>query len=175
MKYLVLGLLCIAMLGACNDDCVENRMEFTWSNNQAITPITNTIMIGDSTLDVLEYQIIEGQNILFEFKELFNACDDDILDGVGSREFAMVIPADSTSSFSYTDLDIIETLAFVDIFEAPGSLPHQSVEEGRISGRKLDDNNWSVSIDIISKLQAFGEAEGQELVVIQIDTTFSLK
>jgi hypothetical protein len=92
------------------NDCIENGMVFTWTTNRSIEiePEVENVMIGDSTISLIEYQIKEGQDILFEFNEFSNICDDDILDGSGSKKFSMIIPSDSMSSFSYTDQEILK-------------------------------------------------------------------
>ena len=176
--FLLLGVIFIFIISSCSDnDCIENRTEFSWSSNRSIEidPEVAVIMIGDSTISVIEYQILQGQDVLFEYNEFFNTCDDDVLDGVGSRKFSMLIPSDSINSFSYTDQEILETSAFFDIFGAPSSLPHQSIEEGEINGRKIDDTSWSVSIDVVTKIQEYGVVHGDQPEVISIDTIFSLK
>jgi len=177
-NFLLLGIITMLLLSACSEnDCIENGMEFTWTTNRSIEiePEVENVMIGDSTISIIEYQIKEGPNVLFEFNKFSNICDDDILDGSASKKFSMIIPSDSMSSFSYTDQEILETAAFYDIFAAPSGFVHQSVEEGEIIGRKIDENSWRISIDVVTKIQEFGAVQGDLPEVISIDTIFSLR
>ena len=87
----------------------------------------------------------------------------------------MVIPSDSTSTFSYSDEEILETSAFFNIFAAPSGLPHQFIDQGEITGTKLSDNSWRVSIDVVTKIQAYGEIHGDQPEVISIEDVFFLK
>ncbi|MEM9822961.1 MAG: hypothetical protein AAF985_17910, partial [Bacteroidota bacterium] len=164
-------------LNCCKNDCETRRTEFVWSSNKsiAIDPEVETVMMGDSLISIIEYRTTEGQDILFEYNEFFSLCDDEILDGTSSRKFLMVIPADSTSSFSYKDQEILATSAFLDIFAAPDSRPHQWVQEGEIIGKKLDDDRWRVSIEVITTIQAYGMVQGDQPRVISIDTVFTLE
>ena len=163
-KLLFLLSIISILFVACgdDDDCVESGMNFTWSTNRTIEidPEVANVPIGDSLISLIEYQVIEGQDFLFEFSQFSNFCDPEIADGVGTLDFVMVVPADSTDAFTYTDQEILETSAFVRVFAAPDGLPDQSVEEGEISGVRIDDNSWRISIDVVSSLQEYGEILG---------------
>ena len=71
---LFLGIFFIFIFSTCSDnDCIEHKMEFTWSINKSIEidPEIENVIVGDSMISIVEYQILEGQNMLFEFNELF--------------------------------------------------------------------------------------------------------
>lgn len=177
-NILFLAITCIFTFCTCSDDdCVEKREEFIWSSNKSIEidPEHGTVIMGDSMINIISYEVTDGQDILFEFNEFSDACDDDIADGFGSRRFMMVIPSDSTNSFTYTDHKISETFAFLNIFAAPEALPPQYVEEGKITGKKTDDNSWRVSIDVITKIQPYGIIMGDQPEHILIDTLFTFQ
>lgn len=176
---LFLALASFFIFSACseNSDCEESIMEFTWSNNRsiAIDSAVTSFMVGDSIINLIEYRPIEGQDILFEFNNVSNLCDADIADGTSSMKFTMAIPSDSTSTFSYTDREILETSAYLNIFAAPSGLPHQFIEEGEIMGSRIDENSWRVSVDVVTSLQEYAELQGDQPQVISIDTTFVLR
>jgi len=176
----LLGIITIFIFSTCSnsdDDCIENRMDFTWSSNKSIEidPEAESFMIGDSMINLITYRVIEGQDVLFEFEKVFTLCNSDIVDGIAIRKFSMIIPSDSMNNFSYTDQEILETAAYFDVFAGPSSLAHQSIEEGEIIGRKIDDNSWRISIEVVTKIQEYGEVNGDQPDVISVDTVFSLK
>ena len=164
------------IFSAC-DDCEERVMEFTIQNNRSIEidPSVETIMQGDSLIDIIEYGVRDGQDMLFQFLDIFNFCEADIADGTSATTFSMIIPADSTNSFSYTNEEILQTSAYLDIFAAPSSLPHQYFQEGEITGERIDDNTWMVSIDVVSSLQEYGIITGDQPQVVSFQNIFTLE
>ena len=132
-------------------------MEYTWSQNKTIEINENaySVVSGESMIVISEYSRRTGQDNLFEYAFIGRICDTDIADNVGYTKLFMLVPADSSSSFSYTDQEILETSAYISIFAAPDSEPHHSIEEGEIRGRKIDENSWQVSIDIVTNPQVF--------------------
>ena len=172
--FFIIG-LSILLFSACGDDCEEQVKEFTWSPNKSIEIVSDSVLIHGSMINIIEYIVVDSQDVVFEYYEINQSCDSDILDGIGIMNFSMAIPADSTSAFSYTGSEILTTSAFVDIFMGPVSLSHQFVEEGEIVGTKIDESRWQVSIDVITSLQEYGESVGEQNIMIDIDTIFSLK
>ncbi len=165
------------IMNACSDDCEMNRQDMVWSENRSIEILTlsDTLIVQDTVVNIIEYIIRDGEDNLFEYRDIFNACDPDIADGVGFTEFSMVIPRDSINSFSYRDEEILETSAFVNVFAAPTSFPHQIVEEGEIRGTRIDDNSWQIFIDVVSRLEANGEISLLDPIVIEVDAVFTLE
>ena len=49
------------------------------------------------------------------------------------------------------------------------------MEEGEISGIRIDDNSWRISKDVVSSLQEYGEILGDIPEVVSIDTVFTLR
>ncbi|MDA8692955.1 hypothetical protein N9L92_02755 [Saprospiraceae bacterium] len=173
----ILLVITVAFLfSACNDDaCTDPTNDFTWTQNKSIMIDTESYseIINDSLIFISEYNIVDGQSNVFEHTFVSQVCED-VFDGFGVTTFAMAIPSDSSNSFSYTDLEIIETSAFYKIFSAPSSLPDHSIEEGEISGVKIDDSTWRISIDVVTKTQEIQEF-GDQPVEIRLDTLFSIK
>jgi len=175
--FLFIG-ISIFLFSACDDDCEESSLEFTWSQNRSIeiVPDIDSVMVGDSIINLIGYQVVDGQDILFEYTAIGTTCDPDIADGNGILDFSMAIPADSTITFSYVDSEIIATSAFVNIITETSSSPYHFVEEGTITGTRIDDNSWQVSVDIITTPQEYGELfGGDEPQAISIDTIFTLE
>ena len=165
-------------ISSCNeDDCIPIRQEMSWSSNKTIeidSQVT-TFMVLDSLVDLIEYRIKDGENLLFEYRKISNICDPEIADAVSSVTFSMIIPADSINSFSYNDSEILQTYAYVSAFAAPDGLPDQSVKEGEIHGTKIDENTWQISVAVVSTLQAYGESVGDEVRTITFDEVFTLE
>ncbi len=166
------------LMNACgDDDCEMNRQDMIWSENKSIEIMTfsDTLIVQDTVVNIIEYIIRDGEGNLFEYSDVFNICDPDIADGVGFTEFSMVIPRDSINSFSYRDEEILETSAFVNVFAAPDANLHQSVKEGEIRGIRIDESSWQITINIISSPQSYGELMGEESIVIEVDAVFTLE
>jgi len=173
--FLVVGLF-VLLISACGDDCEETIEAFRLSENRAIEMVSDrdSVIVGDTTFHVIEYQVVDGQDRVFEYNLISQVCDDDVFDAGGGRNFTMVVPADSTSTFSYTDSEILSTSAFVN-FTGFTDRVNQFVEEGEIIGTRIDDNNWQVSIDVVTTLQEYGVISGVTPLTIDIDTIFTLE
>ncbi len=173
----LLSISIMMIMNACSDDCEMNRQDMVWSENRSIEILTlsDTLIVQDTVVNIIEYIRRDGEDNLFEYRDIFNACDPDIADGVGFTEFSMVIPRDSINSFTYRDEEILETSAFVNVFAAPDGNLHQSVKEGQIQGTRIDESSWQITINIISRPQSYGELMGEEPMSIDVDAVFSLE
>ena len=166
-------ILSVLLLNSCGDDCSEKSSEFSWTQNKSIEIDTkgDSTMINDSLIYFVEYSITDGSSNLFEYVDFFEACED-ISDTGGSSNFSMIIPTDSTESFSYIDQEIMETSAFLRLYSFGGT-PLHSVEEGEISGTKLDDGSWRIFINVVTK--PLNDSDNSESESITIDEIFTLQ
>ena len=70
LQYLLLFILAVFFFGACeSDECpLDPTFEYSWIQNQSIeiTP-SDTLMQGDSLLEIFNYNVIDGQAKVFEY------------------------------------------------------------------------------------------------------------
>lgn len=173
--FFFLFILSVFLFSSCNTDdddsgnCTDSKQEYIWTQNQSIELETkvDSIVMNDSVLFFIsEYSITDGEDNLFNFKTTAESCRD-IADSGGTSDLFILVPADSTESFSYRDQEILQTSAFLQI-SAFGVVPLHSVEEGAISGVKLDEDSWRVSIDVVTSPLGFADYEGQpERIVVE--------
>ena len=97
---------------------------------------------------------------------------EDVLDSGGGWRLAFVVPADSTDTFRYSDLELRDALAFYEVFGFVCCAGH-IIEEGEVSGRRIDDDSWQVSIDVVTTPQ--DTQFGAEPLNFIIDEEFSLE
>lgn len=158
---------------SCNDDeCTDSTSAFSWTQNRSIDSRVDSIFLNDTTVvSTTEYFITDGESNLFNYTNIFETCRD-IADIGGGSTLFIFVPVDSTESFSYTDEEIIETSAFLRLARGLFFANH-TVEEGEMTGTKIDDDSWRISIDVVTKPQEY--PEGSDPVRIVIDEIFRLE
>ena len=165
-------IMILSLLSSCGDDeCIDGNTDFFWTQNRSIELVTkaDSVMMNDSLIFLAEYFISDGEHNLFEYVNKGQFCRD-IVDSGGSTTFFMLVPIDSTESFSYRDQEIIETAAFL---EHSYPFLNHSVEEGQIYGAKIDDDSWRISINVVTKPQDY--SDGSEPMLIIVDEIFRLQ
>ena len=95
---------------------------------------------------------------------------EDVLDSGGGSRFAFVVPVDSTETFTYSDLELNDALAFYEVFGFACCAGYV-IEGGEIRGRRTDDDSWQVSIDVGITPPAITPTQSQNTPL----TTASLK
>ena len=71
------------LMNACgDDDCEMIRQDMIWSENKSIEIMTfsDTLIVQDTVVNIIEYNARDGVDNLFEYRDIFNACDPDIAD-----------------------------------------------------------------------------------------------
>ena len=170
--YILTSLVSIIFFISCDDDetCSEPTFEYTWTENQSIDMVVDTFALVDTLMPVSNYFTTSGQYNLFVFRNRLSFCED-IADTGGSVLLSFVVPPDSTESFLYSGQELKETSAFLNISTFGGG-PHHSIEEGEISGTRVNENSWQVSIDVTTQPQ---DSRVQSPADFLIDEIFTLE
>ena len=168
---LILGLFLI-LFSSCGDGCTDAKKDFFWSQDKSIITRVDSFPLGnDSLVAFIDYNIISGSSNVFEVRFTGEFCED-VLDSGGGSRFAFVVPVDSTETFTYSDLELNDALAFYEVFGFACCAGYV-IEGGEIRGRRTDDDSWQVSIDVVTTPQ--DTQFGAEPLNFIIDEEFSLE
>ncbi len=137
----ILLLLTISILFSCNsDDCDPEVFRYRWEDLKEITVTT------DTSSQTNQYQIGDGQNIVFTYTHDGRQCDD-IFDDEWTEVIQFEVDKDVTD-FEYVDSNIARAKCH---YREIGAWTHgipQEVKSGTIKGKKLNSSEWEISLSI---------------------------
>lgn len=152
-KAILRSIVLSAILFGCipeNDEGCDPEIETSrWMQGKEIN------VTYDPTLELTTYTVENGDNLVFEYNHIGAQCDN-IADDEWGERLTFEIDKDATE-FEFTDDAILETKCFYQYYGAWAPPHHYEVKNGSISGHKIDNTNWEVTIDITVIAMPFGE------------------
>lgn len=123
-----------------NDDFHPESFIGTWTDGKDIAVNYN------SEFERLDYSIVDGDQILFEYNHT-GAQRDDVLDDEWGEMIRFILNKDATS-FEFTDEEIEDAKCFYQIFGAWFAHNQYSIKDGIIKGRKINSHIWEIYVSI---------------------------
>ncbi len=123
-----------------NDGFHPESFSGTWTSGKDIVATYN------SDFERMEYTIVDGDQILFDYTHT-GAQRDDILDDEWAETITFVINKDATS-FEIKDENIEDAKCFYQKFGAWVAHNQYSIKDGFIKGRKISHNIWAIDVSI---------------------------
>jgi hypothetical protein len=111
-----------------------------------LTQNKEILVAYNSEFERNEYNVIDAGNRLFEYTHTKAQCND-IMDDEWGEILTFEIPED-INEFDYTDENILQTKCFYRQFGAWVRHNQYEVKNGRISGVKMSDEEWEVSVSV---------------------------
>ena len=155
--YTLFSVLSLFLLSSCGDGCTDPKTEFFWNPDSNIrTREDSTFVENDSLVALTDFAIVQGSDNVFEVRFMGEFCED-IADSGGGYRLVIMMPSDSIDSFRYADAELRETSAYFEPFGFVEDVAH-FIREGEVIGRRLDEESWQLSIDVVTtpQIEQFG-------------------
>jgi hypothetical protein len=130
------------LLQNCGKNCTSSSEDFQLHQDKQI----ETLVLYDDLTLVYQYNIKDGEGIVFEYTFNAEQCDEVQDDEYGYR-LAFSIDED-VEEFTFEDEELDQIKAFFQESGAWVSHAHREVRKGSITGEKRSRNRWSVKIDV---------------------------
>jgi len=151
-RILIFLIVLVTFLSCASDDNgiesnLPGEIDLSFTEEAQITIVENPD-IEASFLD-----IVDGDQLVFEFRRE-DGMDNEIADDEILELIVFEVDPDAII-FSYTEQDFIDNNVYYSVScfcSTIGALP---LETGTISGTKLTDNRWDITIDVIINVDGF--------------------
>ncbi len=150
LSYLAALLFCLFFLG-CGDDCHDPETTFQFTDNSQL------IRIDDTDLGLFEYEVSEGDKLVFRINHAEAQCDD-ILDDEWGERIVFEIDQEATS-FRFDDSELIEAQCYYNQWGAWVNSSPLLITSGSIDGTKLNESTWFINLSLnLSAQNALGSS-----------------
>lgn len=123
-------------------NCYPESINANWTLGKEI------IVTYNAEFQRNEYNILNGENILFEYNHSGAQCDD-ILDDEWGEKLTFIINKETTD-FELKDGDVINIKCFYQEYGVWVNHNQYQIKEGTIKGKKLSENIWEINVSVLT-------------------------
>lgn len=147
MKAIYL-LAILGIVSGCKklQNCTPDKQTYTFVTGKRINVDTIKVSTSGTPFERYTTQIVNGENIVFDFTHQFKECRD-IMDDERVDRVLFEVPS-SASTFKWTDSAAFHAAKTFYFNIGAWGMPPLPVKSGLIEGYKIDNNRWHIKASL---------------------------
>ncbi len=141
-NIITLTILGVIIFGCDKNNCNPETIIATWSEGKEIN------IMYDSLYQRLDYNVDNGENLLFVYNHTGQQCDY-IMDDEWGESLIFEINY-LNAKFEFVDSNIILTKCFYQEYGAWVRHNRYQVKDGIIKGKKISEDKWEITVSVIT-------------------------